>query len=58
MTPVSGVNAKAIQALTETEKTLGAQKVQNPQEENPDRPLRPGKDQYLPEEKPEPIGRY
>ena len=58
MTPVSSINARAMQALAEPEKSLSAQKVQESQEETQSRPIRAGKDEYIPEEKSEPFGRY
>ena len=58
MTPVSSINARAMQALAEPEKSLSAQKVQESQEEAQNRPIRAGKDEYIPEEKSEPFGRY
>ena len=58
MIPVSSINAGAIQSLTEPEKSLSAQKVQESQEETKSRPIRAGKDEYIPEEKSEPFGRY
>lgn len=58
MTPVSSINARAMQALAEPEKSLSAQKVQESQEEAQSRPIRAGKDEYIPEEKSEPFGRY
>ena len=46
MTPVSSINARAMQALAEPEKSLSAQKVQESQEEAQSRPIRAGKDEY------------
>ncbi len=56
MIPISGVNTGAAQPLTKTEKVLGAPMVQKPEEES--RPLKPVMDEYVPEEKQEPCGRY
>ena len=58
MMPISGVNAGAVQALTTAEKTLGASKVQKPEEEAQGRQLKPVMDEYIPEEPQEPSGRY
>ena len=58
MIPVSSINAGAMQALAEPEKSLSTQKVQESQEETQSRPIRAGKDEYIPEEKSEPFGRY
>ena len=58
MMPISGVNAGAVQALTTAEKTLGASRGQKPEEEAQGRQLKPVMDEYVPEEKPEPSGRY
>ena len=56
MTPISGVNAGAVQPLTAAEKILGVQKAPKPEEEG--RPLKPVMDEYVPEEPREPSGRY
>ena len=58
MTPVSGVNAGAVQPLTTAGKVLGASKVQKPGEESQDRQPKPVMDEYVPEEPREPSGRY
>ena len=58
MIPVSSINARATKSLTEPEKPLSAQKVQESQEETQSRSIKAGKDEYIPEEKSEPFGRY
>ncbi len=61
MTPVPGTNLGPAQSLTPAGKARETQRVQAPQEglQNHREPLpKPQRDQYLPEEKPEPIGRY
>ena len=57
MLPISGVNTGAVQPLTPAEKALGTTAVQKP-EEDQGRPRRPVMDEYIPEEKQEPSGRY
>lgn len=56
MTPISGMRTGAAQSPTMAERVLGAPKVQKPEEE--ERPLKPVIDEYVPEEKREPFGRY
>ena len=56
MTPISGVNAGAVQPLTAAEKILGVQKAPKPEEEG--RPLKPVMDEYVRSEPREPSGRY
>ena len=56
MIPISGVNGGGVQPLTAAEKILGAPRVQKPEEES--RPMKPVMDEYVPEEKQEPSGRY
>lgn len=46
----------AVQPMTTAEKILGVQKVPKPEEES--RRLKPVMDEYVPEEKQEPYGRY
>ena len=58
MMPVSGVNTGAVQPLTTSEKILGVQKAQKPEEESRGRQLKPVMDEYVPEEPQEPSGRY
>ena len=58
MTPISGVNAGAVQPLMTAGKALGASKVQKPEEEAQSRQLKPMMDEYVPEEPQEPSGRY
>ena len=58
MMPISGVNTVVVQPLTMAEKVLGASKAQKPEEEAQSRQLKPVMDEYVPEEKPEPSGRY
>ena len=58
MSPISGVNPGAAQPLTGVDKVLGAPKAQRPGEETAGRPLKPVMDEYVPEEKQEPSGRY
>lgn len=57
MTPISGLNNEAIRPLASPEKTQGAPKVQKP-EERQGHKLKPMMDEYVPEEQPEPSGRY
>ena len=57
MVPISGVGTGAIQPLTNAEKVRGASKVQK-SEEAQRRQLKPARDEYIPEEKREPSGRY
>ena len=54
MTPVSGVNAGAVQPLTTAGKVLGASMVQKPGEEPQDRQPKPVMDEYVPEGPQEP----
>ena len=56
MIPISGVSGGGVQPLTAAEKILGAPRVQKPEEES--RPMKPVMDEYVPEEKQEPSGRY
>lgn len=56
MIPVSSVSAGAAQRLTAAERTLGVSGPQRPREEP--RPQKPVTDEYIPEEKQEPSGRY
>lgn len=58
MMPVSGVSTGAAQRLTAAEKALGTPKEQKPGEKTRGRPLAPSMDEYIPEEKREPSGRY
>ncbi len=58
MMPISGVSPGAAQPLTGVDKVLGVPKVQKPEEETAGRPLKPVMDEYVPEEKQEPFGRY
>ena len=55
MMPVSGVNVNAPQRLTAAEKTLGAPRARKAEEEKARKPVM---DEYVPEEKQEPSGRY
>ena len=57
MIPISGVNVSAAQPMTAAE-VLEAPKVQKSGEEAGSRSLRPARDEYIPEEKREPSGRY
>ena len=57
MIPVSGIGSGAAQDLTAAEKVLGTPKVQRPAEKEKG-PLKPAMDEYVPEEKQEPSGRY
>ena len=43
--------SRMFKQMTEPEKSLSAQKVQESQEETQSRPIRAGKDEYIPEEK-------
>ncbi len=56
MLPISGVSTGAVQPLTAAEKAAGPLKIQRPKEES--RPLKSVTDEYVPEEKQEPAGRY
>ncbi len=56
MMPVSGVTTNALQPLTAPGKADGAPQVRQP--EGDSRPLKPVMDEYVPEEKREPSGRY
>ena len=58
MMPISGVTSGAAQPLPGVDKVLGVPKVQKPEEETAGRPLKPVMDEYVPEEKQEPSGRY
>ena len=58
MTPISGLNHEAIRPLAAPEKTQGAPKVQKPEEDSQDRQPKPLMDEYVPEERSEPSGRY
>lgn len=58
MMPISGVGVGAVHPLTTAEKVLRASKVQKPEEESRSRQLKPVMDEYVPEEKQEPSGRY
>ncbi len=58
MIPISGVNTNITQPLTAAEKVLEASKVQKPEEKTQARPIKPVKDEYVPEEKQEMSGRY
>lgn len=61
MTPVSGTNMEAARSLAAAGKTREAQKAREPQDpskEDGKLSPKPRRDEYLPEEKQEPIGRY
>lgn len=58
MMNVSGVNTGAARPLTAVEEVKEKSKVQDPEEKEKERLPKPIKDQYVPEEKKEPIGRY
>lgn len=58
MMAASGVNISAAQSLNALEKAPGVPRVQKPEEEAAGRPLKPAMDEYIPEEKREPSGRY
>ena len=58
MMPISGVNTGAVQPLTTAEKVLGTPKDQKSEQETQSRQLKPGMDEYIPEEPQEPSGRY
>ncbi len=57
MTPISGLNNEAIRPLAAPEKTQGAPKVQKPEEPESRQP-KAMMDEYVPEERSEPSGRY
>ena len=57
MTPISGLNNEAIRSLAAPEKTQGAPKVQKPEEPQSRHP-KAMMDEYVPEERSEPSGRY
>lgn len=57
MTPISGVTPGTAQSLTMAERVLGAPKAAEESQEEA-RPLKPVRDEYVPEEKQEPFGRY
>lgn len=58
MTPVSGVNAGAVQSPAAAGKAPGASGSRRPGEEAQNRPLRPVMDEYVQAEPREPSGRY
>jgi hypothetical protein len=58
MMPISSVNAGAARPLTAAEKVHGTPEAQRSREETQGRPLKPVMDEYVPEEKREPFGRY
>ena len=58
MMPISDVTTGAVQPLTTAEKVPGASKAQKPKEESQSRQPKPVMDEYIPEEPPEPSGRY
>jgi len=58
MIPISGVNTSAAHPLTAAEKVLGPSKVQRSEDKVQSRSAVPVKDEYIPEEKQEPSGRY
>nr|WP_325293505.1 hypothetical protein [uncultured Oscillibacter sp.] len=58
MQPVSSANTRPLRPLDAAEKALGVPKTQRAKEAEEDRPLRPRMDEYVPEKKQEPCGRY
>lgn len=58
MMPVSGVNTGTAKPLAAVEEVNEKPNVQEPEEKEKERLPRPIKDQYISEEKEEPIGRY
>ena len=58
MMPVSGVNTGAAKPLTAVAEVEEKSKVQGAEEKEKERLPKPIRDQYIPEEKEEPIGRY
>lgn len=58
MMPISGVNTGAVQPLTATGRALGAPGIEKPGETAPGRQRKPVMDEYIPEERREPSGRY
>lgn len=57
MMPISSLNAAA-QPLRAVDRTAEPPAVRRPGEEDPARPAEPRRDEYVPEEKREPSGRY
>lgn len=57
MTPISGLNNEAIRPLASPERTQGAPEVKKPEEPQGRQP-KAMMDEYVPEEQPEPSGRY
>lgn len=57
MTPISSLNNETIRPLASPEKAQGAPKVQKPEEAQRQQP-KPMMDEYVPEERSEPSGRY
>lgn len=58
MIPISGINTGAAHPLTAAEKVLGLSKTQRSEDEVQSRSMAPVMDEYIPEEKQEPSGRY
>ncbi|MCI9191980.1 hypothetical protein [Acutalibacter muris] len=58
MTPVSGLSNEAIRPLAAPEKAQGAPKVQRAEEDAQSRRPKAMMDEYVPEERSEPSGRY
>ena len=57
MTPISSLN-NAAQPLRAVDRTAEPPAARRPGEEAPARPAEPRRDEYIPEEKREPSGRY
>ena len=58
MIPISGINTGAAHPLTAAEKVLGLSKAQRSEDGEQSRSMAPVMDEYIPEEKQEPSGRY
>lgn len=58
MIPISGVNTGAVQPGTAAEQTPGPSQAQQPEGDMRNRSMVPLRDEYIPEEKREPSGRY